>query len=113
MVNISSVGGQIGGSKAPDYSAAKAGLISLTRSLARLAAPQGIRINAIAPGWIKTEIFTPEQLHDLTAEAQKVIPLGRLGDPEEVAKAVLWLLSEEASYITGHCLNLNGGLYFG
>lgn len=113
MVNISSVGGQTGGPKAPDYSASKAGLISLTRSLARLGAAGGIRVNAVAPGWIKTEIFTPEQLQQLNEEAAKVIPLGRLGTPEEVAKAVLWLLSDEASYLTGHCLNVNGGLYFG
>lgn len=113
MVNISSVGGQTGGPKAPDYSASKAGLISLTRSLARLGAPNGIRVNAVAPGLIETEIFTPGQLRELKIEAAKVIPLQRLGTPEDVAKSVLWLLSEEASYLTGHCLNVNGGLYFG
>ncbi len=113
MVNISSVGGQTGGPKAPDYSASKAGLISLTRSMARLGAPLGIRVNAVAPGWIQTDIFTPSQLQDLQKEASKVIPLGRMGTPDEVAKSVLWLLSDESSYLTGHCLNVNGGLYFG
>ncbi len=113
MVNISSVGGQTGGPRAPDYSASKAGLISLTRSLARLGAAGGTRVNAVAPGWIKTEIFTPQQLQELEDEATRVVPLGRLGSPEDVAKAVLWLLSDESSYLTGHCLNVNGGLYFG
>lgn len=113
MVNISSVGGQTGGPKAPDYSASKAGLISLTRSLARLGAPAGLRVNAIAPGLIRTDIFTPEQLAALEAEAGQTIPLGRLGTPEDVARATLWLLSEEASYLTGQCLNVNGGQYFG
>ena len=113
LVNISSVGGQTGGPKAPDYSASKAGLISLTRSLARLGASSDIRVNAVAPGWIKTDIFTPQQLLELEDEAARVIPAGRLGSPEDVAKAVLWLLSDEASYVTGHCLNVNGGLYFG
>ena len=113
IVNISSVGGQTGGPKAPDYSASKAGLISLTRSLARLGGPTGVRVNAVAPGWIKTDIFTPQQLQDLEKEAARLIPLKRLGTPEDVTKAVLWLLSEESSYLTGHCLNINGGLYFG
>ncbi len=113
MVNISSIGGQIGGNKAPDYAASKAALISLTRSLARLGTTNNIRVNAVAPGWIKTEIFSEEQLANLQMEAAKVIPMGRLGTPEEIAGAVLFLLSAEASYITGHCLNVNGGLYFG
>lgn len=113
VVNISSIGGQTGGNKAPDYAASKAGLISLTRSLARLGAAQGMRVNAVSPGWIVTDIFNEDQLVHLQKEATQVIPLGRMGKPEEVASAVLYLLSEEASFITGHCLNVNGGLYFG
>ncbi len=113
VVNISSVGGQTGGNKAPDYAASKAALISLTRSLARLGTPKNIRVNAVAPGWIKTDIFTDEQLANLEAQAAEVIPMGRLGTPDEIAGAVLFLLSGQASYITGHCLNVNGGLYFG
>ncbi len=113
IVNISSVGGQTGGPKAPDYSASKAGLISLTRSMARLGGPAGIRVNAVAPGWIITDIFTPEQLVELKEEANRLIPLQRLGTPDDVARSVLWLLSNESSYLTGHCLNINGGLYFG
>ncbi|MCP4292712.1 MAG: SDR family oxidoreductase [bacterium] len=113
MVNISSVGGQTGGPKAPDYSASKAGLISLTRSLARLGAPDNIRVNAVAPGWIKTDIFDAEQLENLEIKAQNEIPLARLGTPDEVARSVMFLLSQESSYLTGHCLNINGGMYFG
>jgi 3-oxoacyl-[acyl-carrier protein] reductase len=113
VVNISSIGGQTGGNRAPDYAASKAGLISLTRSLARLGTARGMRVNAVSPGWIVTDIFTEDQLIHLQKEATEVIPLGRMGKPEEVASAVLYLLSEEASFITGHCLNVNGGLYFG
>ncbi len=113
LVNIASVGGQTGGDQAPDYAASKAALISLTRSLARLGTVRGMRANAVSPGWIKTEIFSAEQLQNLEKQAAEVIPLGRMGTPSEVAQAVLFLLSEQASYITGHCLNVNGGLYFG
>jgi len=113
IVNISSVGGQVGGDKAPDYAASKAGLVSLTRSLARIGSRYGVRVNAVAPGWIETPIFSEDQLSRLKGKAKDVIPLGRIGSPEEVARPVLFLLSEAASYITGHCLNVNGGLYFG
>ena len=113
VVNIASVGGQIGGDKAPDYAASKAGLISLTRSLARIGSMWGVRVNAVAPGWIETPIFSEEQLVELKKKAEEMVPLGRVGSPEEVAQAVLFLLSDSASYVTGHCLNVNGGLYFG
>lgn len=113
IVNISSIGGQIGGDKAPHYASSKAGIISLTRSLARLGSAKNIRVNAVAPGWIKTEIFNQEQLQLLQEKAKKEIPLGRLGTPEEVASSVVFLLSDESSFITGHCLNINGGMYFG
>ena len=113
IVNIASVGGQIGGDRAPDYAASKAGLISLTRSLARIGSQYGVRVNAVAPGWIETPIFSEDQLGELKDKAKEVIPMGRIGNPEEVAKPVLFLLSDAASYITGHCLNVNGGLYFG
>jgi len=72
----------------------------------------GIRVNAVSPGWIKTEIFTPVKLKELSLEAKKVIPMLRLGSPEEVANAVLFLLSDHASYITGQTLNVNGGMLF-
>lgn len=111
LVNISSVGGQIGGDKAPDYAASKAALLSLTKSLARLGAPKGIRANAVAPGWILTDIFTAEQAERLSEQAKTDVPLGRMGQPLDIARAVLYLLSDDASYVTGHCLNVNGGLY--
>jgi NAD(P)-dependent dehydrogenase (short-subunit alcohol dehydrogenase family) len=113
IVNIASVGGQVGGDKAPDYATAKAGLISLTRSLARIGGKSGIRVNAVSPGWIETPIFSKDRLEELKQEAKENILLGRLGQTEEVASAVLFLLSDAASYITGHCLNVNGGMYFG
>jgi NAD(P)-dependent dehydrogenase (short-subunit alcohol dehydrogenase family) len=113
IVNISSVGGQVGGDKAPDYAASKAALISLTKSVARIGSKVGIRSNSVAPGWIETDIFTDSRLSDLKEEAKSVIPLKRMGRSSEVARAVLFLLSEDASYITGHCLNVNGGIYLG
>ena len=113
IVNISSVGGQTGGNKAPDYASSKAGLISLTKSVARLGIDRGIRSNVVSPGWIETDIFSVSQIKDLKDQAKKVIPMERLGLPFEVSRAVLFLLSDEASYITGHCLNVNGGLYLG
>lgn len=113
IVNIASIGGQIGGDKAPDYAASKAGLISLTRSLARIGSRSGVRVNAVSPGWIETPIFSKPRLEELREQAKEVIPLGRMGTPEEVASTVLFLLSDAASYVTGHCLNVNGGLFFG
>ena len=112
IVNIASIGGQMGGEKAPDYAATKGALITFTHSMARIGARMGIRVNAISPGWIKTDIFTPAKLRELTSEATKVIPMMRLGSPDEVADAVLFLLSDHASYITGQTLNVNGGMLF-
>lgn len=111
IVNICSVGGQTGGNKAPDYAASKAGLISLTKSVARLGINRGIRSNAVSPGWIETDIFSTSQLIELKEQAKKIIPMYRMGLPSEVSRAVLFLLSDESSYITGHCLNVNGGLF--
>lgn len=113
IVNLASIGGQIGGDKAPDYAASKAAIISLTRSLARLGSTRGVRSNAVAPGWIETPIFDAGRIAELKEEAKIKIPLGRMGRPEEVAAAVLFLLSEDASFITGHTLNINGGMYLG
>ena len=113
IVNIASIGGQIGGDKAPDYAASKAAIISLTRSIAKIGSKNNIRSNAVSPGWIQTEIFTEKQLLKLKIEAKSQIPLGRMGNSNEVSKAVMFLLSDASSYITGHCLNVNGGMYFG
>ena len=103
----------MGGPNAPHYAAAKAGVISLTKSTARLLAPMGVRVNAIAPGFIRTDMYF--DIISRTAESQinAGILLGRGGEPEDVAAAALFLASDEARYITGHILNVNGGSYLG
>ena len=109
MLNISSVWGQTGASCESAYSAAKAGLIGLTKALAKEAAPC-VRINSIAPGVIETPMlngYTQDELESLRAN----IPLSRLGKPEDVAEAAAFLMSDAASYITGQVLAVNGGLY--
>ena len=108
MINISSVWGIKGASTESVYSAAKAGVIALTRSLAKELAPSGIRVNAIAPGAIATDMlsgFSEKELDDI----RKEIPLGRLGTPDDVASAALFLASDAASYITGEVLDVSGG----
>ena len=111
IINISSIGGQTGGPKAPHYAAAKAGVISLTKSSARLLAPLGVRVNAVAPGFIRTDMY--DDIISRTSESQITdgILLGRVGEPEEVANAVLFLASDQADYITGHVLDVNGGAH--
>jgi 3-oxoacyl-[acyl-carrier protein] reductase len=114
IVNIASSGGQLGGTLAVHYAASKAGVISLTRSLARIAAAGGVRVNCVAPGLIETEMTADEIASP--AGRQKIdqqILLKRAGRAEEVASAVAFLVSENAAYITGHTLNVNGGLYMG
>ena len=111
IINITSVGGQMGGTKAPHYAAAKAGVISMTKSAARLLAPA--RVNAIAPGFIKTDMYEQIIAETDVNEILADIPLGRVGLPQNVADAAVFLASEKASYITGHVLNVNGGLYLG
>ncbi len=111
IINITSIGGQIGGPKAPHYSAAKGALITFTKSSAKLLAPKGIRVNAVSPGFIETEMFS----HILKVQAlekneiESTIPLQRIGTPNEVAEAVEFLSSSRSSYITGQVLNINGG----
>jgi 3-oxoacyl-[acyl-carrier protein] reductase len=110
MINIASITAQTGGvSGSVAYSAAKGGLLALTRTLARDGAPHGITANAVAPGQIDTGMsrsLAPEALRARTAN----IPLGRLGTPEEIGYAVLFLASEEAAYVTGATLDVNGGI---
>ncbi|MFV2055876.1 MAG: SDR family NAD(P)-dependent oxidoreductase [Thiohalomonadales bacterium] len=113
IVNITSVGGQMGGTKAPHYAAAKAGVISLTKSAAKLLAPLGVRVNAVAPGFIKTDMYEQVLVNSSEAEILAGIPLGYVGLPDDVANSVIFLASEKARYITGHVLNVNGGAYLG
>lgn len=109
IVNISSVSGQAGQAGQTNYSASKAGLIGFTKALAREVASRQITVNAVAPGFIPTSLT-----NDLSDELKKSIlgatPIGRMGTPEEIAAAVAFLASEEAAYITGHVLAVDGGM---
>jgi 3-oxoacyl-[acyl-carrier protein] reductase len=112
IVNISSIFGQMGQAGQANYAASKAGLIGLTMAIAREVASRSITCNAVAPGFIETAMTTglPD---DVKQTGLKLIPLGRIGTPEDVANAVAFLASDEASYITGHVLNVNGGMLMG
>jgi 3-oxoacyl-[acyl-carrier protein] reductase len=112
IINITSVFGQIGQTGQANYASSKAGLIGLTMAIAREVASRNITCNAVAPGFIETAM-TAVLPENLKQEALKLIPLGRVGAPEDVANAVAFLASEEASYITGHALNVNGGMLMG
>ncbi|MBI4301027.1 MAG: 3-oxoacyl-[acyl-carrier-protein] reductase [Chloroflexi bacterium] len=109
IVNIASVVGIIGNAGQANYAAAKAGLIGLTRATAREVASRGITVNAIAPGFIKTEM-TQSLSEAQRQELLKQIPFGYFGSPEDVAATVAFLSSEEAAYITGQVLNIDGGM---
>jgi 3-oxoacyl-[acyl-carrier protein] reductase len=110
IIAISSVVGQSGNAGQSNYAASKAGLIGFAKALAREVASRGITVNVVAPGMIETDMTRA-----ITEKAQidwaSQIPLGRLGAPEDVASAVVFLASDEASYITGHVLAVNGGMY--
>jgi 3-oxoacyl-[acyl-carrier protein] reductase len=112
IINISSIFGQMGQSGQANYAASKAGLIGLTMALARELASRNITVNAVAPGWIETAM-TADLAQDLRDQVTKMIPLGRAGTDVEVANAVAFLAGDEASYITGHVLNVNGGMLMG
>ena len=109
VIFVSSMWGQVGASCEAAYSAAKAGLIGLTRALAKEAGPSGIRVNCVAPGLIDTDMNAHLTAEDLAAIADET-PLGRAGKPEEVAAAIAFLAGEEASFITGQVLGVSGGL---
>jgi 3-oxoacyl-[acyl-carrier protein] reductase len=110
IVNIASVVGEMGNVGQANYSASKAGVIGFTKTIAREFAQRGINVNAIAPGFIDTPMteVLPERAKE---ELRRMIPMERLGRPEDVAGAVLFLVSESSSYITGQVLNVNGGIY--
>ena len=110
IINIASVVGQAGAAGQANYAASKAGLIGLTKSLAQEIGSRGITVNAVAPGYIETDM-TKALPDDVKAKILAQVPLGRIGQPEDVAAAVKFLASEEAGYITGHVLAVNGGMY--
>jgi NAD(P)-dependent dehydrogenase (short-subunit alcohol dehydrogenase family) len=112
IVNMSSVAGLVGFANLPAYVASKHGVIGLTKSAALEYAKSGIRVNAICPGVIHTEMVDRITGKDPGAEKQFIAlePLGRMGTPEEIAAGALWLCSKAASFVTGHALAVDGGL---
>jgi 3-oxoacyl-[acyl-carrier protein] reductase len=110
IVNISSVTGQIGNVGQANYAASKAGIMGFTKTVAREVASRAITVNAVAPGFIDTDMTAvlPEKVKEKFMEQ---IPLGRMGTPEDVAEAVYWLCSDAAGYITGQVIHVNGGMY--
>jgi 3-oxoacyl-[acyl-carrier protein] reductase len=107
IISLSSIVGAMGNAGQANYSAAKAGLVAMSKSIAREVASRGITVNCVAPGFIDTDM-TKDLPQD---ELKQMIPVGRFGRPEEVAAAVAFLVSEEAAYITGEVISVNGGLY--
>jgi acetoacetyl-CoA reductase len=110
IVNVSSINGQAGQIGQTNYAAAKAGILGFTKALAQEGASRGVTVNAVAPGYVETDMVRavpPNVLEQIVAR----IPVGRLGKPEEIARAVLFLVADEAGYITGSTLSINGGQY--
>ncbi|MBI3477179.1 MAG: 3-oxoacyl-[acyl-carrier-protein] reductase [Acidobacteria bacterium] len=112
IINITSIFGQMGQAGQANYAASKAGLIGLTMAMAREVASRNITCNAVAPGFIETSM-TAGLSEEFKQTAVKMIPLGRVGAADDIANAVSFLASDEASYITGHVLNVNGGMLMG
>jgi len=110
IVNIASLAGKVGGMVAgADYAASKAGVICLTKSLAKQLAPYGINVNAVAPAWIETDMMK-DWPRETKEAVLRQIPLGRFGKPEEVAETVVFLVSDGAGFITGATIDINGGI---
>jgi 3-oxoacyl-[acyl-carrier protein] reductase len=110
IINISSVIGFAGNAGQVNYSAAKAGLVGLTKSVGRELASRGVTVNGVAPGYIETDM-TSGRAEEVTAKILSESPLGTLGKPEDVAAAVAYLVSEDAGYVTGQFIHVNGGMY--
>lgn len=112
VINISSINGQKGQAGQANYSAAKAGDIGLTKALAQEGARAGITVNAVCPGYIGTEMVRAIDKEVLNKHILPLIPVGRLGEPEEIARCVVFLASDDAGFITGSTISANGGQYF-
>jgi 3-oxoacyl-[acyl-carrier protein] reductase len=110
IINIASVVGEMGNAGQTNYAASKAGLIGFTKALAREVASRSITVNAVAPGYIETEM-TAKLGEKARQELQNMIPMKRIGNVDDVSSGVCFLASKEAGYITGHVLNINGGMY--
>ena len=110
IVNISSINGQAGQVGQTNYAAAKAGMLGFTKALAVEGAARGVTVNALAPGYIETDMVRAVPANVLEQIVAR-IPVGRLGKPEEIARAVLFLVADEAGFITGSTLSANGGQY--
>ena len=111
IINITSITGEVGSAGQGPYVAAKAGIIGLTKTLAREYASRGVTVNAVSPGYIDTDMTATELPEERRAELMRQIPLGRVGKPEDVAAAVVYLAGPGAAYVTGQVLRVNGGLF--
>lgn len=113
IINITSIGGQWGGFNQVHYAASKAGLINLTRSLAKLYSAKGITTNAVSIGLVQTDMTEAELSTNAGQDKLRAIPRGRIGTVQDIAGTVSFLASDQADYITGQTINVNGGMYFG